>query len=170
VKRELLIIFCGEVADITGYPTYDLSCLNLHLESLTLWVKRVVNYHLLTNLRFVEFCGCDSITDVSCFQHADTVTFYSCRNVVNVNSLMKVKELVLENCSGVTDVSSLGSVKRIQIGNCRNLHNLSGLTTVHTLTISGYQQNLLFETKHFLVFSPTCLPSHFSLGTNNFEC
>jgi hypothetical protein len=124
-------------------PTYDLSCLSPRLEHISLYVPRVVNYHLLTNLRSMEFNGCDTITDVSCFRHAEIVRLTRCRNATNVISLTGVKELALISCHGITDVSELGTVKEMIISGCRNLHDLSGLATVHTLTTSSFPVNLL---------------------------
>jgi hypothetical protein len=123
-------------------PKYDLSCFSPTLERLCLYVRQVANYHLLTNLRSVEFHGCDSIIDVSCFCRAKIVKFIRCPNVTNVNSLASVKELVLLSCDGVTDVSALGTVKEMIIRNCKNLHNLSALSSVYSLTVSDFPQNL----------------------------
>jgi hypothetical protein len=142
VKKELSITISNEEEDESKVPTYDLSCLSPTLETLFLSVKRVVNYHFLTNLRSVEFYGCDSITDVSCFQSAVIAKFTLCPNVTNVNSLVNVKELVLKECDGVTDVSALGRVEKMEISVCDNLINLSGLSTVHSLTISQFPEEL----------------------------
>jgi hypothetical protein len=39
------------------------------------------------SLLSVEFEGCESVTDVSCFRYAKVVKFHRCPNVTNVNSL-----------------------------------------------------------------------------------
>jgi hypothetical protein len=142
VKKELSITISNDEEDETNVPTYDLSCLSPTLETLYLSVKRVVHYQFLTNLRSVEFYGCDSITDVSCFQSAAIAKFTGCPNVTNVNSLVNARELVLKECDGVTDVSALGRVEKMEISACNNLTDLSGLSTVHNLTISQFSEEL----------------------------
>jgi hypothetical protein len=141
------------------------------LESLSLSVRRVVNYHLLSNLRYVEFNECESITDVSCFRNSEAVTFTGCHNVTNVNSLKNVNKLVLKKCDGVTDISALGRVKVVKIDDCKNLHDLSGLSTVHNLTVSRCSANCLSSLKQNSVLSIsgffTSLSSVDFLAANN---
>jgi hypothetical protein len=138
VKKELMI----NIQDDKVAP-YDLSCLSPTLENLRLCVKRVDNYHFLTNLRSVEFSGCDSITDISCFQNAESITFTSCHKVTNINSLGNVKQLTLRGCDGITDVSGLGRVRKLEISGCQNIPDLSALSTVYNLTILSFPENLL---------------------------
>jgi hypothetical protein len=149
--------------------TYDLSCLSSTLESLILFVPRVANYHLLTNLRSVEFYGCLSIEDVSCFRRAEIVKFLNCRKVINVNSLKNVVELVFRCCDGITDVSELGRVKRLEISDCKNLHDISCLSTVHTLTVANVAKNLLSSLNqntvlHLLGYQVKLSSIHFLAG------
>jgi hypothetical protein len=159
VKKELSICIVYHGEDESKVPTYDLSCLSPTLEKLCVFVRRVANYHLLPNLRDVEFCGCDSITDVSCFQNAEIARFTCCRNVTNVNSLANVKELVLVGCDGVTDVSQLGRVGKLEISCCRNLHDISGLSTVHTLTVSRFSVTLLSQLNRNTVLNLSGFPA-----------
>jgi hypothetical protein len=144
IKKVLsvTIVYEGE-EDVNNIPVYDLSCLSPTLESLSLFTKRVSNYDSLTNLHYVEFTGCDSIAEVSCFRGAKTVHFINCTNVTDVSSLANVKELVLISCPGITDVSSLGGVEIMEISTCKNLHDLSPLSTVHTLVISHFPVDFL---------------------------
>jgi hypothetical protein len=144
IKKSLSINIWNHPAnDEEQALTYDLSCLSPTLEYLYLKTKRVVNYQFLTYLRDVDFRGCDSITDVSCFRNAVSVAFSVCPNVTNVNSLAKVKKLLLYKCAAVTDVSALGSVETVEISTCENLQDLSGLSTVRNLKVSEFSEDLL---------------------------
>jgi hypothetical protein len=143
VKKLLWLGIYYPAKDEDEIPTYDLSSLSPTLESLYLRTNRIANYQFLSNLRYVEFRGCDSITDVSCFRNAIRVKFRSCSNVINVNSLANVEVLVLDDCNSVTDVSALGNVETMEIGYCENLNDISALSTVHNLTIYSFEEELL---------------------------
>jgi hypothetical protein len=160
IKQELSIT--GQATIVGRPPIYDLSCLSPTLESLRLSIKRVANYHFLTNLRHVEFHDCESITDVSCFQNAISVTLTDCLNVVNVNSLAGVKKLILIGCDGVTDISALGRVEEMIISHCEKVQDLSALSTVHTLTVSDFPENLLSPLTQNTVFNLSDFSSPFS--------
>jgi hypothetical protein len=117
----------------------------------------------------VEFYGCLSIEDVSCFRRAEIVKFLTCRRVINVNSLKNVVELVFHCCDGITDVSELGRVKRLEISDCKNLHDISCLSTVHTLTVANVAKNLLSSLNqntflHLLRYQVKLSSIHFLAG------
>jgi hypothetical protein len=118
----------------------------------------------------VEFEGCVSIADVSCFQHGVSVSFKDCPNITNVNSLAQVKELVLNGCTGIIDVSAFGNVETMKIDYCENLHDLSALSTVRNLTVYCMNEDLLAPLNQNTVLNISDRDSEGALSSLEFLC
>jgi hypothetical protein len=83
----------------------------------------------------LNFCGCQTVSDVSALGHVHTLYLSGCGNVSDVSALGHVHTLHLSHCRNVSDVSALGHVHTLDLSGCSNVSDVSALGHVHTLKL-----------------------------------
>jgi hypothetical protein len=118
--------------------SFDLSPLE-NIEKGIFNFSRCVNYHLLTNLQYLQLSYCDSISDVSCFHNIPILDLQGCSKIIDVTSLGRVTKLNLSHCKNISVVSALGNVHTLDLSYCDKVRDLSELKWVHSLIFQGFK-------------------------------
>jgi hypothetical protein len=138
--------------------TFDLNPLR-NIEKANLKISQCVNYHVLSNLKSLTISGCESITDVSCFQNIPDLDLRKCSGITDVSSLGRVHSLCLAGCDNITDVSALARVYKLNLSHCEKVTDLSKLEWVHTFAFDGFQGEDLSGLKSVVILNISDSPN-----------
>jgi hypothetical protein len=131
--------------DFSPFQNIEKGCFKLD------FLTETTNHHLLYNLKSLYLFGCQSITDVSCFQNIPHLNILCCIRITDVSSLGRVHTLNLAFCENIYDVSALGRVHTLNLFGCRNVTDVSALEWVYSLTLSGFRGADLSGLKNIVI-------------------